>query len=170
MAQFVIEFGSPTLGPVLDGLLSLIGCPHALETSFPSGGGATTPATKRALDAIPQQFADRRIASVTFRTGTAGVRYGLILEPRFNGRDLTVWMGTIELTTNDWRPYWDKLLQFDGLVFICVGNEEGVEMTDQSLTVASFPWDEWPVVIAALRHPGGKQEDWVIRERASATS
>jgi hypothetical protein len=76
--------------------------------------------------------------------------------PNFNGQDLAMWMGTIELTANDWRPYWDRLLQFDGLVFTCVGDEEGVELSDQELTVDSFPSDEWPLLVWRLAPRHGK--------------
>lgn len=165
MAQVVVEFGSPTLGPVLNAMVSLIGHPSMLEMELRSGGAATSPATKEALEAIPQKFNDGEIASVTFRTETEGIRYGLILEPRFNGQDLTMWMGTIELT-KEWRSYWDRLLQFDGLAFVCVGEEEGVELNDRNLSVSSFPWTAWPLLVAALRTSGGNGSEWVIRERA----
>ena len=169
MAQVVIEFGSPTLGPVLDAMLLLIEQPSVLEIELRSGGGMRSPATIASLEAIPQQFAAREIALVTFRTEIDKIRYGLILEPRFKGQDLTMWMGTIELTTTEWRPYWDRLLQFDGLAFVCVGDEEGVELSDQDLSVASFPWDEWPLLAAALRGSDAQGAEWVIRQRAGTS-
>lgn len=164
MAQVVIEFGSQTFGPVRDAMLSLIGTPIAIDTEFRSGGGETCPATEHALEAISRRFADGQIASVTFRTESGGVRYGLILQPRYSGQNLSMWMGTLELTTKDWRRYWDALLQFDALAFVCVGDEEGVELTDDDLTVNSFPWDEWPMLAGALR-AGEGGAGWVIRER-----
>ena len=169
MAQVVIEFGSATLDPVLDAMVSLIEQPSVLEMELRSGGGMTSPATQWAIGALSQKFADREIASVTFRTEVEGIRYGLILEPRFNGQDLAMWMGTIELTTEEWHRYWKILLQFDGLAFVCVSDEEGVELSDGNLSVSTFPWDEWPVLAAALRDNEGKGSDWVIRERAGTS-
>lgn len=166
MAQVVIEFGSATLGPVLDAMVSLIAHPSVLEMQLRSGGGITSPATEGAIQSLPQKFTNREIASVTFRTEPDEIRYGLILEPCFNGQDLRMWMGTIELTTEGWRQYWDRLLQFDGLIFVCVGDEEGVELTDGNLSISSFPWDEWPLLAAALRSTGEMGSEWVIRERA----
>jgi len=166
MAQVVIEFGSQTLGPVLDAMISLIKRPSILEMELRTSGSVRFPATKEAIEAISQKFTSREIVSVTFRTEIDEIRYGLILEPHFKGQDLTMWMGTIELTTPAWRQYWDRLLQFDGLTFICVGDEEGVELNDRNLSVASFPWDEWPLLTAALRGGAGMSSDWVIRERA----
>lgn len=164
MAQVVIEFGSATLGPVLEAMMSLVTKPSILEMELRSGGGIASAASKTSIEGLAQKFMDREIASVTFRTDADEIRYGLILEPRFNGQDLTMWMGTLELTTHRWRQYWDTLLRFDGLAFVCVGDEEGVELCDQDLSVSSFPWDERPLMAAALR--GSLGTDWVIRERA----
>ena len=169
-AQVVIEFGSPTLGPVLDAMTSLIEHPSILEMELRTGGGVTIPATMAALEAIPQKFTSREIVSITFRTDPDEIRYGLILEPHFKGQDLAMWMGTIELTTHGWRRYWERLLQFDGLAFVCVGDEEGVELNDRNLSVSSFPWDEWPLLTAALRGgEAGMSSDWVIRERTGTS-
>lgn len=167
MKQVVIEFGAQTLGPVRDAMTSLIGTPIAIETEFRSGGGETCPATEDTIEALSRKFAAGQIASVTFRTKSEGVRYGLILQPRYSGQNLSMWMGTIELTTEDWRRYWDALLRFDALAFVCVGDEEGVELTDDNLAVASFPWNEWPMLAGALRIGEGST-GWVIRERTTA--
>lgn len=167
MAQVVIEFGSQTFGPVRDAMLSLIGTPIAIDTEFRSGGGETCSATEDVVEAIFRKLADGQIASATFRTKSEGVRYGLILQPRYNGQNLSMWMGTLELTTEDWRRYWDALLRFEALAFVCVGDEEGVELTDDDLTVSSFPWDEWPMLAGALRGGEGAT-GWVMRERTSA--
>jgi hypothetical protein len=165
MSQVVIEFGSPSFGPVFDALLSLIGRPTAIDMESRSGGREALRATKDTREAIAKKFADGQVASATFRPESGGVRYGLILEPRYKGQDLSVWMGTVELMTDDWRPYWDALLLFDALVFVCVGEEEGVELNDDNLNVDSFPWDEWPLLIGALRAEGGSR--WAVKERTT---
>lgn len=163
MAQVVIEFGAPSLGPIMDAMLSVIGSPSAIETESPHGSGEAYSATKEAVEALSGKLTDGQIVSVTFRTRAEGVRYGLILKPRYSGHDLSMWMGTVELTTDDWRRYWDALLAFDSLAFVCVGDEEGVELTDDNLSVASFPWNEWPMMAGALRTERG----WEIRELLS---
>jgi hypothetical protein len=169
MAQFVIEFGAPTFDPVFAAVLSMIGSPTMIDTESRTGGGERFPATTDALQAVSRRFEGGHIVSATFRTESEGVRYGLITEPRYNGQSLSMWMGAVELTTDDWRRYWDALLRFEALVFVCVGEEEGVELADDSLTVASFPWDEWPTLAGALRTSKGKSE-WVIRERTPIQS
>jgi hypothetical protein len=169
MVQVVIEFGSTTLGPVLDAMVYLIERPSVLEMELRSGGAKVSPATTGAIEGLAQKFTDREIAAVTFRTEFDEIRYGLILEPRFHGQDLSMWMGTVELTTKEWRPYWDKLLRFDELAFACVGDEEGVELNDRSLTVSSFPWNEWPVLAAALRANEGQGSEWIVHDRDTGT-
>jgi hypothetical protein len=169
MAQFVIEFGAPTLDPVFAALLSVIDCPTFIEMELRSGGSEQCPASKDALESVRKKFAEREIVSATFRADSEDVRYGLILEPRYNGQHLSMWMGTVELVSEKWRQYWDALLRLEGLSFACVGEEEGVELTDERLTVASFPWEEWPILVGALRTPEGGS-DWVIRQQVHVRS
>lgn len=167
MAQIVIEFGAPSLRPILDAMLSVIGTPSAIEMEPVLGNGEVCSATKEAIDDLSRRFATAQIRSVTFRTESESVRYGLILAPHCWGQDLSMWMGTVELTDEDWRQCWDVLLRHDSLAFVCAGNEEGVELTDDQLTIASFPWDEWPMLAAALRTEGDDR-GWVTRERTTA--
>lgn len=167
MGQFVIEFGAPMLSPVLQAVMTLIERAEQLDMSLPSGGGVTIPATDHAVEGLSSEFADHRINSVTFRTNTAGVRYGLIVEPQFDGQKLSMWMGTVEITSDEWRGYWSRVLQCKGLFFACIGEEEGVEITDDMLAVDSFPWEKWPLLAAALR--SDEHEDWFVRETASAS-
>ena len=167
MAQVVVEFGAADLASVLDAMISLMERPTTVAMEFRSGGGETLPATKEALEGIPEKFSHGGVAAVTFRTEIEEIRYGLILEPRFGSQGISMWLGTIELTTEKWRRYWEKLLKCDGLAFVCVGDEEGVELNDGMLTVDSFPWDEGPLLIAALRDGKIATIDWVIRERVN---
>lgn len=170
MAQFVIEFGATEIDPVFNAVLTLVENPSLLDVSLRSGGSVSIPATEGNLNEVHQQFVQGEITSATIRTGVTDIRYGLLLAPHFDGQDLSLWMGTIELTTDDWHPYWEKLLKLDGLVVVCTGEEEGVELTDGNLTVTSFPWEEWPLLIGALRDDTGRKSAWVIRERATAAT
>ncbi len=166
MAQIVIEFGAPRLGPVMDAMFSLIGTPIAIETELLSGGAGTCPDAQDAFDFLSEKFTDGEIVAVTFRTGSEAVRYGLILRPRYGGQKLSSWLGTVELTTEDWRQYWDALLRFEALAFVCASDEEGVALTDCDLTLTSFPWDERQMLAGALR-TGEGVTGWVIKERTT---
>ena len=162
MAQIVIEFGASSLGPVMDAMPSLMGTPTAIETDFVSGMREACPAAKDSFDTLSQKLTDGEVVAVTFRTGSKVVRYGLILRPRYRGQDLSMWLGTVELGTEDWRRYWDALLRCDALTFACVGDEEGVDLTDNDIAVDAFPWGEWPMLVGALR-AGEGGTGWVIR-------
>jgi hypothetical protein len=93
----------------------------------------------------------------------AAIRYVLALRPFFEGEALSLYTGTIEYTGRNYAPIWETLLQTPGLKFVCVGYEEGVQLRDDRLSVETFPWKDWPLVIGALRsNPDSKS--WVIRE------
>jgi hypothetical protein len=164
MAQIVIEFGAPTFDPVINALLSVIGTPTTIEIEYPSNERQSCPATKEFMEIVSGKLTDGRLVSVTIRTDCEDIRYGLISRPDSGGYFRSMWMGTVEVTTEDWRRYWDALLRFESLAFVCVGDEEGVELTDENLTVDSFPWDEWPILVGALR-AGDGETGWVVRER-----
>ena len=166
MSQIVVEFGAPEYHPTLSALLAMIERPTAIVTECKTGGSEQFSATPEAIEAISQKFEHGEIVSATFRTESEGVRYGLITAPHYNGQRLSMWLGTVELTAIDWRSYWNALLRLDGLMFVCVGDEEGVELTDDNLTLASFPYNQWPMVVGALRNEQSGPS-WVIRERST---
>lgn len=76
MAQVVIEFGAPSLGLIMDALLSVIETPSAIETEYLSGSGEACPPGKDALEASSRKFTDGQIVAATFRfRGTNGRRW-----------------------------------------------------------------------------------------------
>jgi hypothetical protein len=70
-------------------------------------------------------------------------------------------MGTVEVTGPNWKDIWNLLLAKSDLRFVCVGMEEGIELTDEVLSPETFPWNAWPAVISALRSNDGT---WVVKE------
>ena len=72
-------------------------------------------------------------------------------------------MGTIEIAVENWSFVWDDLLANPNLLFVCVGDPEGVELCDEQISVDSFPWAEWPLVVGAVRSTEGNK--WVVRHR-----
>lgn len=89
------------------------------------------------------------------------IRYGLLTCPRFNGQDLSQWMGTIEFEVEVWRPVWKKVLADHNISAACVGLEEGIDLTDSALTVTGFPWKAPSLLAGAIRHSDGS---WELRE------
>lgn len=103
-------------------------------------------------------------ASAVIRNPDERMRYGLITNPRFNRSDLSLWMGTIEIGVEQWDFVWERLLKEPHLRFVCVGHEEGVELSDDRIHAETFPWTEWPLLIGAVRAAGASAE-WIIRCR-----
>jgi len=91
------------------------------------------------------------------------VRYALAICPFFDGQPRSIFLETIEYLGKGYKPLWNLVLSVPGLSCACVGFEEGVEIEDDKLSVESFPWNQWPLVIGALRDPSGWQP-WVIRQ------
>jgi len=107
------------------------------------------------------------VVSLIARPSQGALRYGLILPPNFNGQRLSLWSATLEWTDNGWQEAWERLLHWSDLSFITVGFEEGVEVSDECLSVESFPWQAWPTVIAAVRSDIGGQRQWTVRSNPS---
>jgi hypothetical protein len=91
------------------------------------------------------------------------IRYALISSPFTSGRSLSRYLGTIEYTERDFRPMWNLLLSVRGLSLVCLGFEEGVEISDDVLGPATFQWNQWPLVIAAVKNSPSDSK-WIIRE------
>lgn len=166
MAQFVFEFGADTLEVTSDAMISFMGQPRSMEVVPAAEGNVLKyESANEPFATVADKLRTGALSSVIVRTDVPGIRYGLIMAPRFNGTDLSVWMGTIELATPDWKPLWTFLLSREGLRFVCLGSEEGVELTDTQLSIDTFPWTEWPLVIGALRADPAVSNQWFIRSR-----
>lgn len=74
-------------------------------------------------------------------------------------------MGTIEVTTKDYQPLWNLLLGVEGLQFVCLGFEEGVDVSDrQGVDVTTFPWDDDFLVLGAVRSDLHDKDSWHIQK------
>ncbi len=164
MPQYVLEFGAAELVPVVEVLVSLMGSPDIIEVAANQPDGPKYGRTAEELSKVVDDLRDGRLMSAILRSQAPDVRYGLIIRPHFFGQQLSLWMGTIESTSPDWKPMWRAVLSNDQLRFACIGSEEGVELSDDRLSVDTFPWQEWPMIIGALRSGGGS---WVIKENAT---
>ena len=86
-----------------------------------------------------------------------------MLPPNFHGSGLSLWMGTLEWTDSGWKEAWERLLKRQDLRFIAVGLEEGVVVSNDLLSVRTFPWDRPPAMISALRLGAGDSARWEVR-------
>jgi hypothetical protein len=102
----------------------------------------------------------QKISAVLINSADS-IRYGLITCPKFNGQELSQWMGTIEVTTDIWRPLWNNLLKHNFLNVVCVGLEEGINLTDTIMNATTFPWQDLRLLVGAIRQADGS---WDKRE------
>src|SRR5207253_4384887 len=162
--QLVFEFGSYELRPVVEAIRRAVGeLPNDIECLPATGTDYIS--TNDTLESAEAKLARREISAFSLHPRGGKVRYALVLKPHFEGESLSLYLGTIEYTERDFAPIWDLLLATPGLTFVCLGLEEGVELRDTQLTLETFPWGEWPVVIASLRDEGSGS--WTTRKGSS---
>lgn len=78
------------------------------------------------------------------------IRYAMVSSPTVGAEALSLYMGTIEYTAKDYRWIWDRLMIVSNMKVVCLGFDEGVELSDDQLEVDTFPWDAWPLVVGAM--------------------
>jgi|SRR5579872_5706646 len=160
MPQFVIEFGAERLETVSAAIKANLVEP--LRISIDSSESEMSYSdTTETLDEVITELAAGSVRSAIIRTSDPRIRYGLITSPRVHVPPLTLWMGTIELGVDDWNFVWDALLRQSGLRFVCVGLEEGVEVSDEQMSPETFPWDVDGLLAAAVR--SDVKSEWTRR-------
>jgi len=160
--QLVFEFGSHQIGPTVDAIRRVIGgLSYGLEC-VPKGSETNEP-TNDSLESAATRLETGEILSFTLRPSEGMIRYALVLSPFFQGESLSLYFGTIEYTGENYASIWDLLLNTPGLIVVCLGYDEGVELSDAQLSVESFPWGEWPLAIGALRNYPSSNS-WITRE------
>ncbi len=162
MAQYVMEFTTDSAATGLSLLDRLVGQKKSLETlscndqstlKFRVAGGSVQ-------ELLPDLMSGK-LCSVMMQA-KGDIRYGLLTCPGFNGQRLSKWMGTIEFQTESWRSTWKELLANPETNVVCVGMEEGIDLTDDILSVDCFPWGEPSLVAGAVRLLDGS---WELRDQ-----
>jgi hypothetical protein len=159
--QLVYEFGAREVGPVVRVIHGALGDVSYSVKCLPNDSDTYT-LTDDLLESVATKLQRGEIASFSLHPSSGLVRYALATCPSFDGQPLSLYLGTIEYTGNDYEPLWTMILSAQGLTVACVGFEEGVEIGDDKLSVASFPWSQWPLVIGAVRDPSASQP-WTIK-------
>jgi hypothetical protein len=160
--QLVFEIGATELQPVIEAIELAIGSVAYTLSCVPKGSEAFSP-TRDTLSSAAIKLEAGEIGAFSLHPTRGLIRYALVLEPYFANRGTSLYLGTIEYTGDDYRDLWNVLLGLGGLRVVCVGFEEGVELTDEQLTPGSFPWDQWPLIIGAVRDET-TSTSWTIRE------
>ncbi len=157
MPQLVFEFWSPEIEPVAEAIVRVL-------DGRPTENAAATNSlqyepTQQGLDWAAQQISNGQLSSFSLHPLDGSIRYALLSGPGIGGdKQRPGYMGTIEYTLADYTHIWTELLKVNGLGMVCLGNEEGVEFTDEQFTPGDFPWRDNFLVIGAVRSPVG---DWI---------
>ena len=160
--QLVFEFGSKQLPPTVEAVRRAIGTLAYKIECLPKGGDTNEP-TDDSLESAAVKLEMGDISTFTVRPQGGPIRYALVFSPFFEGEPLSLYLGTIEYTGENYAPIWDLLLGTPGLTIACLGYDEGDELQDGRLSVETFPWKDWPLVIGALRDDSHSRS-WIIRE------
>jgi len=162
MMQLVFEFGAEEIEPVIATIHLAVGrAPYSVKCLRKDDD--TFEPTEDSLLSAALKIKESAIASFSLHTDNGLIRYGLVTSPFYHGEQLSCYLGTIEYLGEDYEPLWNLIVSVPGLSVACLGFEEGVELEDRALSIDTFPWNSWPLVIGALRDPLGSQQ-WVIRE------
>jgi hypothetical protein len=108
-------------------------------------------------------FERGELQTVLVRPESGPIEFSLIHHPSVHGRNFSLYSATFEYTSKEWPNLWNLLLSLPGLRTVSLGMEEGVELADSSLSPEWFPWNEWPLIIGAVRSDGVDGR-WVVRE------
>jgi hypothetical protein len=156
MAQLVFEFWSQEIEPVVEAIARILdGCPT--DNNAASSSLELFEPTPKGLDGAAQQMRLGRFSYFTLHPRTGSIRYAMLVGPDPGGTKRPGYMGTIEYTRLDYIHIWDRLLDMDGLQILCLGHEEGVEFNVDQLVAETFPWDDFYLMIAAVRsHVGDR--------------
>jgi hypothetical protein len=160
--QLVYEFGASEIEPIVAAIRRSMGSAQYSIRCMPSDSDSYEP-TEDSLSSVTAKLEEGALASFSLHPNTGLIRYALVTCPFFAGQQRSIYLGTIEYLGDDYKPLWNLILGVAGLSMACLGFEEGVELDDNALSVDTFPWNQWPLVIGALRDPCGLQQ-WTIRQ------
>jgi hypothetical protein len=161
--QLVFEFCAPEARSAIEAVQRVIG-----ESGYTLRGEAAGTGIEivGGFHAAATMLESGELDSFTAYPKTVGaIRYGMVTKPLSGDEPRSLYMGTIEYTARDYGWIWDLLLSLPRLTVVCLGYEEGVELRDGSLESDTFPWNQWPLVIGAVRKmdPSGSGT-WTIKK------
>jgi hypothetical protein len=160
--QLVYEFGAQQLEPVVDAIQRALGSTQYLMKCMQNDSD-TYELTEDSFSSATLKLKEGALTSFSMHPNDGLIRYALVTRPFFAGQQLSAYLGTLEYLGDDYKTLWNLILSVQGLCVACLGFEEGVELEDKILHTGTFPWNQWPLVISALRDPPGSQQ-WTIRQ------
>jgi hypothetical protein len=159
--QLVYEFGATAMEPIAEVIQNAMGSTQYTVRCMPNDSDTYQP-TADSLCSAAAKLREGLLASFSLHPVQGLIRYALVVGPFFAGQQRSIYLGTIEYVGDDYQALWEMILRVPGLSVACLGFEEGVELEDKVLSAETFPWNQWPLVIGALRDQSGLQQ-WTIR-------
>jgi hypothetical protein len=161
--QLVFEFGSNKSLPVVETIRRVMKSqPYAIECL--ARGSDTYESTNDSLESAAGKLQRGEISAFSLRPlQERFIRYALVMSPSHGGEKRSFYLGTIEYLDGNYLPIWNIILDTPELTVAALGFEEGVELHDADLSEETFPWNQWPLVIGALRHREGESA-WITGE------
>lgn len=164
MAQMVFEFGSEGIEPVIRAVKMSIGSSRSRVMTMSTDTDQSLD-SQDSLEEAGTKAKTGLLSSITLYPEHPWIRYVLIYCPFFAGGSRAGWMGTIEVTTKDYQQLWNLLLRVPELRFVCLGFEEGVDVSEmQNASVGTFPWDDDFLVLGAVRSGTHDENGWHIQK------
>lgn len=160
---YVLQIIGGDLSEIAETMLSLIGTPEQIEVARNESSGPSYVPAAKDLEGTLRSLQDGTVGAAILRTSTPGFRLALLTAPNVFRGLLSQWVGTLDFTTpaQDWRKVWSTALRHDGLRAASLSLDDGIELSNEQLSVDTFPWQESRLVIAAVRAADGA---WVTRE------
>lgn len=164
MTLYVLQIVGNDASEIAEQVLAITGPPKGVRVAVNDAVGPNF------VDAITdwrstiRELSDGTAAAALARPSNSGVRSAILLAPCTYGARLSHWLATIECENIDWRNVWSSLSVKDSTLARILCIDDGLELSDDLLSVTQFPWGESRIVIAAIRREDGT---WVVRENAS---
>jgi|GEM_PF-2330076 len=164
MAQMVFEFGCEGIDSVIRAVKMAIGASRYRVMTMSTDTDQSLD-SQDSLEEAGTKAKAGLLSSITLYPDHPWIHYVLIFCPFFAGGSRAGWMGTIEVTTKDYQPHWKLLLRVPELRFVCLGFEEGVDVSEmRTVSVATFPWDDDFLVLGAVRSGTHDEDGWHIQK------
>jgi hypothetical protein len=160
---YVLQVIGEDLAGITESVLPLVGAPERIDIALNESSGPNYVPAAGDLDATLRSLKDGTLAVASLRTSKPGIRSALLMAPNiFDGR-LSRWMGSVDFTApaQNWRSVWATVFRHERLLAASLSLDDGIELSDEQLSVDAFPWQESRLVIAAVRAADGA---WVTRE------
>ena len=160
---YVLQVVGRDVSGITEFMLPLIGMPERIEIALNEPSGPNYVPAAGDLDSTLRSLQDGTLAAAILRTSTPGVRLAVLSAPNVFGGRLSQWVGPIDFTApaQNWRPIWSTALRHERVLAASLSLDDGIELSDEQLSVDKFPWQESRLVIAAVRAANGA---WVTRE------